>query len=229
MILRRVIEHLRKQHWTAVLLDFLIVVLGVFVGLQVNNWNEARLEAVRRAQIVDALVTNLNDARAVQTRFVAEIETGLSEWQEAYNNGERPAPFYYRIEGSDTAPDVWSTFEQMQLTDLFDPVTLFDLAFFYSELSGVGRKYVRYVTFVEGRLLPQLIEGEDGFYDARGRLRPEFRANMDRLREYQQETIRLTEWANCLVYRLRARETFQQTCRRAEFRLPGMAAEPANP
>lgn len=42
MILRRVIEHVKKQHWTAVALDFVIVVMGVFVGLQVNNWNEAR-------------------------------------------------------------------------------------------------------------------------------------------------------------------------------------------
>jgi len=40
MILRRVIMHFRKQEWTAIALDFLIVVVGVFVGLQVNNWNQ---------------------------------------------------------------------------------------------------------------------------------------------------------------------------------------------
>ena len=34
MILRRVIEHVKQQEWTAVFLDFLIVVIGVFVGLQ---------------------------------------------------------------------------------------------------------------------------------------------------------------------------------------------------
>jgi hypothetical protein len=49
MILRRVIAHFRKQEWTAIFLDFVIVVVGVFVGLQVNNWNEARVE--RRAEI----------------------------------------------------------------------------------------------------------------------------------------------------------------------------------
>lgn len=42
MILRRVIGHFRKQEWAAIAIDFLIVVLGVFVGLQVNNWNETR-------------------------------------------------------------------------------------------------------------------------------------------------------------------------------------------
>ena len=47
MILRRIIAHFRKQEWTAIALDFLIVVLGVFVGLQVNNWNEARTERAK--------------------------------------------------------------------------------------------------------------------------------------------------------------------------------------
>lgn len=46
MILRRVIAHFRKQEWTAIAIDFVIVVAGVFVGLQVANWNQA--EADRR-------------------------------------------------------------------------------------------------------------------------------------------------------------------------------------
>ncbi len=45
MILRRVIAHFRKQEWTAIALDFLIVVVGVFVGMQVTNWNAARADA----------------------------------------------------------------------------------------------------------------------------------------------------------------------------------------
>ena len=57
MILRRVIAHFRKQEWTAIAIDFLIVVLGVFVGLQVNNWNETR-EKRARAEI---LSQRLND------------------------------------------------------------------------------------------------------------------------------------------------------------------------
>ena len=44
MILRRVVEHFRKQEWTAIAIDFVIVVVGVFVGMQVSNLNAARLE-----------------------------------------------------------------------------------------------------------------------------------------------------------------------------------------
>jgi hypothetical protein len=44
MILRRVVEHLRQQHWTAIGIELVIVVLGVFIGTQVSNWNDDRIE-----------------------------------------------------------------------------------------------------------------------------------------------------------------------------------------
>ena len=37
MLLRRVTEHVRDQNWTAVGVDFVIVVIGVFVGIQVSR------------------------------------------------------------------------------------------------------------------------------------------------------------------------------------------------
>ena len=43
MLLRRVIEHVKSQNWTAIALDFVIVVVGVFIGIQVSNWNELPL------------------------------------------------------------------------------------------------------------------------------------------------------------------------------------------
>jgi hypothetical protein len=48
MILRRVIAHFRKQEWTAIAIDLFIVVLGVFLGIQVSNWNAAAAD--RRAE-----------------------------------------------------------------------------------------------------------------------------------------------------------------------------------
>ena len=42
MILRRVIAHVRKQEWTAISIDLVIVVVGVFIGIQVSNWNTER-------------------------------------------------------------------------------------------------------------------------------------------------------------------------------------------
>ena len=55
MILRRVIEHFRKQEWTAVALDFVIVVLGVFVANQVTIWKDEAALAKRKAAAIERL------------------------------------------------------------------------------------------------------------------------------------------------------------------------------
>ena len=179
MILRKIVASLASQNWRVAFLELLIVVVGVFIGLQVDTWNDSRLESERRAQIADALATYLTDTIAVQERVNAAIESGLAEWESAAAEGSRPPPYYFRHIGSDIPPDMWSTLEQMQLTDMFDPATLFDLTAYFSELDGVGRKYVRYVTFVEGEILPGITSSEDVFYYQDGRLRARFRANMD--------------------------------------------------
>jgi hypothetical protein len=44
MILRRIREHVAELNWFAVTVDFVIVVIGVFVGIQASNWNQARTE-----------------------------------------------------------------------------------------------------------------------------------------------------------------------------------------
>jgi len=59
MLLRRVIEHVRKQEWTAIGIDFVIVVVGVFVGIQVSNWNEARADDARAQAYLARIRVNL--------------------------------------------------------------------------------------------------------------------------------------------------------------------------
>lgn len=44
MILRRLTTNLKSQNWTAIAIDFVIVVIGVFLGIQASNWNQSRLE-----------------------------------------------------------------------------------------------------------------------------------------------------------------------------------------
>jgi hypothetical protein len=44
MILRRLANALRRQDWFTVLIELLIVVVGIFIGLQVDDWNQRRIE-----------------------------------------------------------------------------------------------------------------------------------------------------------------------------------------
>ena len=59
MVLRRVVEHAKTQNWFAVTLDFLIVVMGVFVGIEVANWNEARQDRQEERRYYSQLLVDL--------------------------------------------------------------------------------------------------------------------------------------------------------------------------
>ena len=52
MFLRRIIENLRAQNWTAITIEFAIVIVGVFIGTQVSNWNQQRIEKRETAQLL---------------------------------------------------------------------------------------------------------------------------------------------------------------------------------
>ena len=44
MIPRRLARSLEEQNWTAIAVEFVLPVAGVFLGIQAANWNEARVE-----------------------------------------------------------------------------------------------------------------------------------------------------------------------------------------
>ena len=78
MLLRRVIDHVRAQNWTAVGLDFLIVVVGVFVGLQVSNWNDARSDRVYADNALERLEMDFQRILARTDRSLSLHEDNLA-------------------------------------------------------------------------------------------------------------------------------------------------------
>lgn len=59
MLLRRVTEHVKDQNWFAVGIDLVIVVLGVFIGIQVSNWNEDRVTRQKAEVFTERLTQDL--------------------------------------------------------------------------------------------------------------------------------------------------------------------------
>ena len=47
MILRRLSQSLKEQNWTAIVIEFILLVSGVFLGIQVANWNSDRVDNAR--------------------------------------------------------------------------------------------------------------------------------------------------------------------------------------
>ncbi len=78
MLLRRITEHVKAQNWTAVALDFLIVVVGVFIGIQVANWNERLAERDTEARLLTYLAEDLRADMAAIERASISAEWRIS-------------------------------------------------------------------------------------------------------------------------------------------------------
>lgn len=82
MLLRRITTHVKDQNWFAVAIDFAIVVIGVFIGIQVANWNETRAERALGDQYNVRLVADLKKDLAdteVLRDYYAVVLTSIEE------------------------------------------------------------------------------------------------------------------------------------------------------
>jgi hypothetical protein len=76
MLLRRIKQHVANENWFAVCVDFVIVVIGVYVGIEVSNWNEARQEDDRAQEYLERIRADLvsdQDAAVARREFWAGV------------------------------------------------------------------------------------------------------------------------------------------------------------
>jgi hypothetical protein len=71
MLLRLLTQNLKRQDWTAVGIELLILTAGVFLGLQAENWNQNRQDRAEARLYAARLV---EDFSAIRDRSVAALE-----------------------------------------------------------------------------------------------------------------------------------------------------------
>jgi len=74
MLLRRIITHVKDQNWFAVVLDFVIVVLGILIAFQITNWADNAREQNNLAEAEIILKEDL-----LSNYFVSYERLALSE------------------------------------------------------------------------------------------------------------------------------------------------------
>lgn len=79
MILRRIIEHFRKQEWTAIAIDFLIVVAGILLAFQITSWNEARRDRSLEREYLERLHADIENTFESRTRAAQWDEARLTQ------------------------------------------------------------------------------------------------------------------------------------------------------
>ena len=75
MIMRRLAQSLKEQNWTAITIEFVLLVLGVFFGIQAANWNEARRDQDRERAYLVRISSELDES-------IASIEMSIELTQQ---------------------------------------------------------------------------------------------------------------------------------------------------
>ena len=88
MIYKRFAANLRAQNWFAITIELLIVIVGVFVGTLVANWNEDRLERAETVRMLEELqpqLLSLNETLDALDRFYGSTRkfaaTAFAGWR----------------------------------------------------------------------------------------------------------------------------------------------------
>lgn len=80
MILRRLTDAIRKQDWFQVTVEILIVVIGIFLGLQVTEWNEGRVERTQEVNYLQRLL--IETTRSLNENESAQL-SAYNMWKDA--------------------------------------------------------------------------------------------------------------------------------------------------
>lgn len=69
MLLRRLAAALSQQNWFVVIIEVLVVVVGIFIGLQVDDWNTARKDRIDERAYLQQLHSDVLFAEELSSRL----------------------------------------------------------------------------------------------------------------------------------------------------------------
>ena len=78
MLFRRISAHLKRQDWFAVGLDLLIVVVGIYIGLQVDAWNSTRHDRVVEREYLERLLFDMEESLEAQRDSKSLFDTSIA-------------------------------------------------------------------------------------------------------------------------------------------------------
>lgn len=212
MILRRFMQHVRKQDWFAVGLDVIVVIVGIFLGLQVQAWYEEQDERKREAfyltqihqelgQNIEALESSIKAYRSNQDLGIFLSQT-IDHPELVTNNPVKflvslEVPAYRRL------PNVTSnTFQELNFSGdraIFqDKVLLSDLTAYYNEVEKSSRTLEQGLMAIVQRYFEQVA----------GILTDEQMRTINTLGPYSKEIHFNTEEAQAAYNRMMQRQDF---------------------
>ena len=77
MILRRITMHIRSQNWFAVMLDLVVVVVGIYIGLQADAWMSARQDRTLETEYLQRLLSDMEESISAQRELIEYFDESI--------------------------------------------------------------------------------------------------------------------------------------------------------
>lgn len=155
MIFKRLAQAGRRQDWVTVALEFLILIAGIFLGLQATSWNEDRLARVSQEETLNLLhdetLANLGridrrtryyERRLAQLTVVAEaVASGqlAVEDEQDFERGLAQVMFFAPVAINDAA--FVALQESGAIAELDDKALLITLADYRASLDWIASQH----------------------------------------------------------------------------------------
>ena len=84
MILRRLSQSIKEQNWMAITIEFVLLVVGVFLGIQVANWNEERSERIAEIGYLAGLQKDIDYSIGSLQNMIQKMEEQQAAREKLY-------------------------------------------------------------------------------------------------------------------------------------------------
>jgi len=85
LILSRLFKSIKSQDWLAVSLELLILILGIYLGFQVTEWQNERQKHQAEAQLLSRLVEDLQNLKQSNQKIIDSHSQQLDNFEKAIN------------------------------------------------------------------------------------------------------------------------------------------------
>ena len=187
------------------LFEIVIIFIGVTAAFALEAARQDREEAAYRNGMIAALIPTFNDLERHTRMFTKETGSKIAAFDAALARGEKPKLPIYREPGGERPPSrAWDGIVATGVSKALPPELYYELSRFYTRQESVGERYVRYAQVTEQQIL-SLGPEQRGIYDpASGRLKPEYAAYVDRLRDLIAATKKINPQAREMKAKVQA-------------------------
>lgn len=164
--------------------ETVIVFIGVTAAFGLEAMRRQSEEETYRRSMIAALAPTLDDLVAHNEAFRREVSGKLATFDAAIARHQQPPIPVYRERDSERPPvRAWDGVVSTGAAKALEPRLFFSLSLFYTRQESYGERYLRYNDFTEQRVFTLGADHSAAYDPASGRLKPEFAAHVDRLRD----------------------------------------------